>query len=436
MHIRLLRFAFKGLPALLALMVLSCAPFTGNSHNVGSVSTPTFTPTLQTGAVRVGAFSAGIDSIAQNVLTNIRLHGWNPDAVSHGKRIGGLFINWKMSDPTMVNAVTPGPTGNSRHNYDPQVDLFYLTSLVDYLQIHPHDATFTPELQRAVAQALTDFRSYNLPKGWIYFYLLRDGLILHNSDLVHEAQDIAGRFYTKWYDPAVGLVYQRNHTPGDYEPNQSLQCGAALIEAGLRWKQSDWVTAGEKTIDHILSVGLDPKYHLFYNQLIVVPAGRDKVKNYQAKPSTQAEAATALVTAYTLLHTQRYLEAARQLLQGLFDTGKLWDGVRGGEFFALDMQTGRLEDAYKETRSQTLTLLSVDAFNRVDPLFTKQEQELVALITNHFYEKTYHGFFYRVTPDFQIYVSKPGRGIGVEDYFTTEAMGDAVHALQQTELIG
>jgi hypothetical protein len=36
-----------------------------------------------------------------------------------------------------------------------------------------------------------------------------------------------------------------------------------------------------------------------------------------------------------------------------------------------------------------------------------------------------------VSADFKIYVSKPGAGIGFEDYFTTEAMGCALTALQQ-----
>ena len=66
------------------------------------------------------------------------------------------------------------------------------------------------------------------------------------------------------------------------------------------------------------------------------------------------------------------------------------------------------------------------------PAYT--EQQLTAVITDHFYQATYHGFFYRVKSDFQVYVSRPNAGIGVEDYFTTEAMGSALDALQATEL--
>ncbi len=98
------------------------------------------------------------------------------------------------------------------------------------------------------------------------------------------------------------------------------------------------------------------------------------------------------------------------------------------------MSNGRLLKDYKETRSQTLLLLGLDHFNQVKPLFLQQEKQLVAVITDHFYQSTYHGFFYRVTPGFQVYVSRPGAGIGVEDFFTTEAMGSALDALQTTEM--
>ena len=99
------------------------------------------------------------------------------------------------------------------------------------------------------------------------------------------------------------------------------------------------------------------------------------------------------------------------------------------------MQKGLLLASYKETRSQTLVLISLLKYDQVEgaPQFAQQEQQLVTVLTDQFYQHTYHGFFYRVTPDFNVYVDKPGSGIGVEDYFTTEAMGSALDALQQTE---
>jgi mannose/cellobiose epimerase-like protein (N-acyl-D-glucosamine 2-epimerase family) len=171
--------------------------------------------------------------------------------------------------------------------------------------------------------------------------------------------------------------------------------------------------------------------------MIVSQDGHDQIQNYQAKPSTQGEAADSLVTAYTLTHRQQYLDAVRLVLQSLFESSGLWDKTRGGFFFALDMSKGRLSTDYKETRSQSLTLIGLHHYNQVthQQQFMQWEQQLITVITDHFYQRTYHGFVYRLTPDFQIYVSRPGTGIGVEDYFTTEAMGSSLDALQQTELI-
>lgn len=435
MHFRLPGFTRKKIMLIFPVLLIAltgCWPFTQNSS---PSSTPTPLPTLQTGPSQIGTLSPAIDTIAQQVLTNIHLHGWNPNAVTHGKVTGGLYTNWVMNDPAITNNLGVGPSDQTQSKHDIQVDLFYLVSLADYHQLHPQDHTFDSDLDRITKLVLGEYQTYNLPKGWIYFFLLRSGLDLNNTALVNEARDVADRTYTKWYDPTLGVVYNRNHSPGDYSPNLTLQAGAALIDAGFRWKQPDWISAGEKTIDHVISAALDPKYQMFYNDMIVGSDGHDQVVNYQAKPSTQGEAATALVTAYTLTHNRRYLDVAGQILQNVFGSSGLWDQQRGGLFFAFDMQKGQLLAGYKETRSQTLVLISLLKYDQAagKPQFAQQEQQLVSVLTDQFYQHTYHGYFYRVTPDFKVFVDKPGQGIGVEDFFTTEAMGSSLDALQQTE---
>src|SRR5947209_3320839 len=422
---RLTGFYRYGLLLAVVLLLGGCAWF-GSS----AMSTPTPRP-IQNASTRVTTNS--IDQLASDVLTNMLLHGWNSQARTRGVVTGGLFINWKMSDPSNTNNVRPGPDGNPQHNHDPQVDLLYLTALAEYHQLHSQDHSFDAELVRMTRVVLAEYTAYNVPKGWIYFYLLKDGLLLHNRDLINEAHTAASNFYFTWYDPKLGLVYDIKHTPGDYSVDHSLFCGAALIDAGQRWNQPDWVKAGKSTINHILAVALDSRYHLFYNSMLVNDAGHGFVENSQAKPSTQGQAVDALVTAYSLTHDQHYLDVANQTLQALFSSG-LWDSAQGGFYFALDMSKGRLLKDYKETRSQTLLLLGLQHFNQVKPLFMQQEQQLVAVIADHFYQSTYHGFFYRVMPGFQIYVSRPHAGIGVEDYFTTEAMGSALDALQKSKM--
>lgn len=424
-------FLRRSIPlCILGLLIVGCAGPTGN--------TPHATP--QSSPVPTGTLSSAITTVTTQVLTNMHLHAWNPQATTRGSVTGGLFINWKMSDPANTNNVRPGSDGDAQHNHDPQVDLLYLTALAEYQQLHPQDHTYDADLSRIMPLIQAEFQNYNLPKGWIYFYLLRDGLMLHNTSLVDDAHTAASNFYTRWYDPTLGVVYNRNHTQGDYETDHTIDCGAALIDAGMRWKQSDWVAAGEKTLEHTIAVALDPTYHLFYNSMLATQDGHDSVQNYQAKPSTQGEAIDSLLTAYTLTHNQQYVAVAGQVLQSLFGSSGLWDKTHSGFFFALDMSKGKLLTDYKETRSQSLTLIGLHHYNQVvmqgakGEVLSSQEQQLTTALTDDFYQRTYHGYFYRMTPDFQVYVSRPGAGIGVEDYVTTEAMGSSLDALQQTEI--
>lgn len=393
-------------------------------------------PAVQNQAKTVVASAATIDQVSAQVLDNMHQHAWNPQARTRNVVTGGLFINWKMDNPSLTNAVRAGADGNPQHNHDPQVDLLYLISLAEYQQLHPNEHTYASDISHTTALVLADFQSYNLPKGWPYFYLLRAGTMLHQTQLIDEAHKVASNVYTYWYDPRLGTVYNRNHTQGDYSVDHTFQSGAALIDAGMRWHVSDWVSAGQKTLAHLLDVTLDPTYHQFYNSMLVSSTGHDTVQNYQAKPSTQGEAVQALLLAYQLTHDQRYLAVSRQVLAALFGSTHLWDMAHGGFYFALDMQKGRLLKDYKETRSQTLVLIAVHSYNRLvlAQQLVAQEQELIRTLTDHFYQHTYKGFFYRVASDFRVYVSRPGNGIGVEDYFTTEAMGSALDALQQTEM--
>ena len=403
---------------------------------VGGTPTNSQIPPAKKNQVAVLAVSSStIDTVAEQVLQNMQLHSWNPDARTHNKVTGGLFINWKMDNPKVTNTVRPNADGNPQHNHDPQVDLLYLISLAQYRQLHPNDHKYDTDVGHTTLLVLTDFRDYNIPKGWPYFYLLRAGTLLNNTQLINEAHTAASNFYTNWYDPQLKTIYTRGHKPGDYSVDHTFQSAAALIDAGMRWHVPAWVTAGQNTLAHLIDVTLDPKYHQFYNSMLVSSTGKDTVQNYQAKPSTQGEAVQALLIAYNLTHDQRYLTVSTQVLEALFGSTGLWDTNRGGFYFALDMAQGKLVKDYKETRSQTLVLIAVNHFNQLsNHQLVQQEVDLIHVLTDHFYQHTYMGFFYRVAPDFKIYVSLPHDGFGYEDFFTTEAMGSALDSLQQTEI--
>ncbi len=399
--------------------------------------TPTALP-IPTETPQVGQLNPDVDQLTRAVLINIREHGWNPNAMMRGKVVGGLFINWKMDDPSQTNALKQGSDDATAGSHDPQVDLYYLNALAEYDTLHPQDQSFAADTHKALAQVTFEFTNYNLPKGWIYFYLLRSGMLLHNQTLVNEAHTAAANYFTHWYAPAIGIVYNSAHAPGIYNVEHTLNCGAALIDAGTRWQQPTWTQAGKSTINHTLTTALDPVHHLFYNNVIVEINNQQHIQNDQAKPSTQGNGVQALITAYRLTHIQHYMDVAGQVLQAMF-ASSLWDQTNGGLFFALDLDSNHLEQSYKETRGQTLSLIGLYRYNQTlstlgqPQLLLDKQTQLINVLSKHFYQSTYHGFFYRVTPTFQVYQSHPGTGIGLEDYFTTEAMGTALDALQQTE---
>jgi mannose/cellobiose epimerase-like protein (N-acyl-D-glucosamine 2-epimerase family) len=420
---------------LAAAFLVGCS----SANAAGNKSTPIEkSPThviLTSTSTSVSTLSPTIDTVVGQVLTNMHQHAWNPNAMTHQTVTGGLYINWKMSDPSITNVTNPGADGETDHNHDPQVDLLYLESLAEYHQLHPQDTTYSNDLQRATALVLADFKNYSMPKGWVYFALLKAGTLLQNTALIDTAHSVANNFYRHSYDATLGFVYDRSHHPGVYNSDHTLVAGVALIDAGIRWNTPAWVTAGEKTVEHTIAVALDPQYHLFYYSMVVGNNGHDSVSNYKAKPATQGQIVDSLLTAYTLVHRQQYLDVAKQVLQAIVQTTNMWDTTYGGYYFAFNLGTGTPITAYKETRSQSLILLALHHYDTlIQPQYTVQEQQLVDVLTKHFYDSTYHGYFYRTTTDFRVFVTRQKQGVGTEDYFTTEAMGGAMDALQTTEL--
>ncbi|WP_141727719.1 hypothetical protein [Thermogemmatispora onikobensis] len=419
--------------------IVSCAPLWEQLPHppllVGDSLTPSSGQDLVAAATSLAllpGWREQVETVINQVLESMHQHAWNPLAETHGQRTGGLFINWKMTHPERVNAIRPGPGPQEEtlKKHDPQVDLLYLNALSTYQHRNPGKRTYQADLQRILAVVRIDFQHYNLPKGWIYFSLLSAALTLPDAPLLQEARALAERFYRFWYDPLVGTVYDRRHRLPDYSTVHTLECGVALIDAGKRWRVPAWREAGERTLQHVVSVAFDPHRHLLYESMVVEPAGPDQPQSDQVRAASEGEAVSALALAYHLTGQRQYLSLASTLLQSLFATSGLWDKQRGGFYFALHLSNGSVIQDYKETRAQCLTLSGLQLYNaQVTLPFLNEERTLIALLLGPFYEHTYHGYFYRLRTDFQIYVSKPGAGIGTEDYFTSEAMGCVVNAL-------
>lgn len=84
---------------LLVSVLLTGCSFFNTSASASIVPTPSF----QNGLIQTGTLSPGIDVLSAQVLTNMHLHSWNPNAMTRGKVTGGLFINWKMDNPSILN---------------------------------------------------------------------------------------------------------------------------------------------------------------------------------------------------------------------------------------------------------------------------------------------------------------------------------------------
>ncbi|MBX5449910.1 hypothetical protein [Thermogemmatispora sp.] len=416
--------------------LVSCAPLWERLPRppllIGNSLTPTaaHSPAAMTALALSPDWRQQAERVIDQVLENMHEHAWNAQAMTRGLRTGGLFINWKMTDPRRINAVHPDAQKGRQEKHDPQVDLLYLSALSAYQRLHPGITIYQADLQRTLAVVKFAFQNYNLPKGWIYFALLTLGLTLPDASLLEEAHELAERFYRFWYDPLAGTVYDRLHRPPDYNTAHTLECGAALIDAGKRWQMPAWREAGERTLQHIIKMAFDPHRHLLHESMLAGSTGHDQPQNDEVRAAAEGEAVTALVLAYRLTGQSQYLALAGVLLRSLFVTSGLWDTQRGGFYFALRLSDGKVIQDYKETRAQCLTVNGLHLYNaQAGAPFVSEERSLIALLLGPFYEHTYHGYFYRLSADFQIYISKPGAGIGKEDYFTSEAMGCALNAL-------
>jgi hypothetical protein len=380
----------------------------------------------------------GTNLIVQQTLQNIAQNGWNPQAQVKGATTGGLYVNWQMDDPNRTNALYALTQSDTSSSHDIQTDLYHLNNLSTYTQLNPQDHSFDADRNRILPLVKYEYTNYNIPKGWVYFYLLRNALLLNDPQLLQEAYNAANNYYKNWYDASSSLVYNRSHTPGVVTVEHTITSGVALIDAGQRWNQPDWQQAGISTLNRVIACAYNAPNSLFYNTL-TIQNGTLSIPSNQAKAATQGSIAEALSEAYLLTHDTQYLIVAGRVLQSLLYTSGLWDATYGGLNFAFDLNSGQLEQSYKETRAQAHTLLAIIRYNQAArmlgnaPAFLDREQQLTDLLTGPIYQSTYHGYFYRVTPDFQIYTSKAGHGIGYENFFTTEAMGLVIDALQQTE---
>jgi hypothetical protein len=354
------------------------------------------------------------DDVVRAVLDEIDAHGWNPT-------MNGLYINWSVDDPSVVNQ----PGGDvTRH--DGLTDLRDLVNMRWYERRHPGDASQAAAIARLEPVVETEFSHYSSDKGWVYWQLLHLTDLTGNPAWTADARALATHLATI-IDPASGVSHgpltastaeAAASCPDGYRVDHDLESGLALVDAGARFGDPAWSAAGAHEVDVVTGQTYNTTYHLFAR---IVCQGA--VWDQHAKLGEQADDITALLDAGTATHNAAYLARAEEMLGELAGPAAgLHDLGAGGYFFSLDMGSGAVDSSYKESRQLTL----LGDLHRANALtggrFAGAEAEMLRVALQMETPVPLAGYPYREAPQFGFFKS--------ERWITTESAGIALEALQ------
>ncbi len=416
-----------------AVVLAACASGAPSSHAAG-------TPPASAAPAPVSA-TADVARVAA-ILDDMHRFAWNPSAPPAGKTSqlrGGLYINWRGSwdgSPTTAAANTNLQTAgqsdqeagaNPRH--DQLTDLVYLRNLLAYESVVPGDHRFEGDVKRVEPIVRAEFRSYGPYRCWIYFSLVDLDRYQPSTGWQDYARSYAGMIATRYYDSARGAIVDPSH--GTYRSDFAAECGAALLDAGKRFGTAAWHDDGAKVVTHLVHAAADPATHLFPGELEpAAGSGMDRVVTRQLKVGAQAQLLDSLLTAYDMTGDAALLNAVRQAVLSLFDPRLgVHDAANGGFYFAIDAGGQNLNSSYKETRQGWMVTL-LDHLDRDDGgRWRGQAGEARTVVRERLWQPQDHGYLYRVTPDFKVFVNHDRPGGVAEEFVTSEAMGIAAAAL-------
>lgn len=439
--------------AAVVLLVSACAHGSTRGPNV---STPIPQVTVAPGAA---------DAVVLSVLQNIQANGFDASPqLNNG--LGGLWIDWRFgSTPLQTNGGkctvpaggTPSCQGNPGH--DRLTDLRYLHNLWLYQAQHPADHQFAGELSKYTRIVQAEFANGIDPRGWVYDEWKQLYQLSHDGFYQQAAYNLAQYYFTQWYHPALGALYDTSTDPhGSYRTEDAVGMGAALLDAGVVFHQPQWQQAGRSALAFLRSHAYVPQYHLYLHllgsvvnadgsanpnetilQIDTVDAqGQSQTKDGGVVKAGSAGAiALALLRAYQASHDPQYLSQATDLLTYLAadqNLAGLWDAQQLGYFYGVQFAgptyqqagTPTLRKTEKEAGRQQQVLR---AYHLADTLtnnqFASMETLLLQVVLTKAYYAPGHGYLYSVGADWRPHVRK-GQ---TKDFVTTEAMGIALEAL-------
>jgi hypothetical protein len=354
------------------------------------------------------------DAVVRAVLDEIDAHGWNPTT-------NGLYINWSVDDPSVVDQ----PGGDvTRH--DGLTDLRDLVNMRWYERRHPGDASQGAAIARLEPVVRSEFSGYSSDKGWVYWQLLHLSELTGDPVWTADARGFATHL-AAIIDPATGVAHgplsastaeAAASCPDGYRVDHDLESGLALVDAGARFADPAWSAAGAHEVDVVTGQTYNTTYHLFAR---IVCQGT--VWDANAKLGEQADDIAALLDAGTATHDAAYLGRAEEMLTELAGPASgLHDLGAGGYFFSLDMGSGAVDSAYKESRQLTL----LGDLHRADALtggrYAAGEAEMLRVALQMETPVPLAGYPYREAPQFGFFKN--------ERWITTESAGIALEALQ------
>jgi hypothetical protein len=437
---RRLRPAHRVAAALALTLLAACTSQTPNSPPPSGG--PPATKPVHVASPPPGSEPATAGRI-RDILQDMDANAFDPHAVpvSGASRPGGLFINWQGSwrgdlatAAANTNILGNGLSDQQAHSaprHDPLTDLTYLVNLYAYQAIDPRDREFALDVTRMEPIVKQEYASVGYYRCWVYFQLRDLGQMRPGQGWDAIAAGFAASVYQHFYDSQAGTIADSRHG-GAYRTDYAAECGAMLIDAGQRKPDAAWIRAGTSTLAHLMRRAQNPRTHLFPLQLKL---GRTQDMTVQAQLKTGAEAQllNSFLDAYDLTGNKGYLDAVVQAVDSLYSPAvRLWDQARDGFFFSVDADGGDLNTHYKESR-QAWMLPLLQHLARIEGAgWAGKEEQMLTVVRDRLWQPSIHGYPYRESPGFAIYLSNngPGRSRVIENWVSSEAMGIACESLE------
>jgi hypothetical protein len=384
-----------------------------------------------------------IDKIVAQVLQDQNTNGW--DEQHHG-----LLINWRRDDPLRINCSgrqCDARGGSTRH--DIANDLRDLQNLYWYKSRHPGDTSMDKYIAQILPTVKARWGHTSDRKGWIYFTLLRLATYSGEPAYWNEAARHWAQVQYQKIDPQLGIHHGKVQTVAGggsetlqdaYRVDHELEVGVALLDAGKRYQQPGWVSAGLRAVDVVTRQAFDPTYHLFSRIYLIndLRYGKNRVFDAQARMGEQGQIIEMLLHGAAYSESAAFVDLAVQMLDAL-QASPVRDMSNGGFYFSIlvgeykGKQAGYVSSQQKETRQLHL-LSAVHQANKLRAnRWASMEEGLLKLATasGYFFQTGLRpGYPYHLLANWSLYPCKTCKPAPDENWISAEANNIALEALQ------